>query len=81
MINKNDMINRLCRHYQTIIAENVDVRMRELGLSGRALGERMGSDPRVVWHLLNLETAPSLYTMCKLVTALELDDITDLLKH
>lgn len=81
MMNKNDTTNILCRHYQTIIAENVDSRMRELGLSGRALAERMGSDPRVVWHLLNLETAPSLYTMCKLVAALELDDVTDLLKR
>lgn len=81
MMNKNDMIDSLCEDYQSIIAANVDARMNELEFSGRALAERMGSDPRVIWNLLNLETVPSLYTMCKLVAALELDDITDLLKR
>lgn len=81
MLNRDDMIDSLCGDYQTVIAANVNARMRELGISGRALGERMNSDPRVVWRLLNFETVPSLYTICKLVCALELDDITDLFKR
>ena len=79
MVIFKDASDALYDEYQSIIAKNVELYMQLRGLSGRQLAERMNSDPRVIYNLLKLETAPSLHTMCKLVIALELDDISDLL--
>lgn len=70
----------LFHEYKRLLAANTQRRMNWLGLHVVDLADKMGTSHSQIYRILNGRSNISLETLCRLMAALELDNISELFK-